>query len=496
MRKKLTFFIRQTLLVLCALIGTSGVLWAATGYEVSGVSLTPAVVVSAPVQMSEPLLVTWTAPSGTNPILGYYLKISAENQWTTLNPNDSGTYDFAAIAAATGHEISADFFKEFTGSDRYLHIITQYLDTQTNITVLSDDVVTGPIRIDNVAPTGTITLNPTSGNSRVVNVSTISPSESIKYYWLSDSATFPGGTGIDFATYPSGAVEIKEGTSYGNVTIHAWFQDQAGNRSTAASASAVYNYMAPTSIQYNSSSINVDASLVFTVDGATTYDWTITDQSGVGVAEFSGSATGVHSATVVGKKVGTFTVSAIPTAGGTALKTGTITVVQTTSTKQFSLVTGLNIISLSKSSTGWLKAADVATAVGATCLSLTKWDASKQGFVAHIKGTPLNNFDLVEGDGYFVNVNGVSTFAVTGQTLAKTFGLVSGLNLVGMLEAKSSITKAADLANNIGSTCLSLTKWDASKQGFVAHIKGTPLNNFDVGVGEGYFVNVNANTQW
>jgi hypothetical protein len=279
------------------------------------------------------------------------------------------------------------------------------------------------------------------------------------------------------------------------VTIYAWFQDQAGNRSTAATASAVYAYSAPTSIQHTSSSINVDAPLGFTVDGSTTYTWTITDPSVTGVAEFSGSSTGVASVTVVGKKAGTFTVTATPSSG-TALKTGTITVVQTSTTKQFGLVAGLNIVSLSKSGTGWSKAADIANAVGSTCLSLTKWDASKQGFVAHIKGTPLNNFDLSEGDGYFINVNAVSTFSVTGQLLVKTFSLVSGLNLVGMLEAKSSLVKAVDLANNVGSTCLSLTKWDASKQGFVAHIKGTPLNNYDVAVGEGYFINVNANTQW
>jgi hypothetical protein len=241
--------------------------------------------------------------------------------------------------------------------------------------------------------------------------------------------------------------------------------------------------------------MNVDATLGFTVDGSTLYTWTITDPSVEGVAEFSGSSTGVASVTVVGKKAGTFTVTATPSSG-TALKTGTITVVQTSTTKQFGLVAGLNIVSLSKSGTGWSKAADIANAVGSTCLSLTKWDASKQGFVAHIKGTPLNNFDLSEGDGYFINVNAVSTFSVTGQLLVKTFSLVSGLNLVGMLEAKSSLVKAVDLANNVGSTCLSLTKWDASKQGFVAHIKGTPLNNYDVAVGEGYFINVNANTQW
>jgi len=52
------------------------------------------------------------------------------------------------------------------------------------------------------------------------------------------------------------------------------------------------------------------------------------------------------------------------------------------------------------------------------------------------------------------------------------------------------------LANDIGTNCQSIIKWDAAKQGFVAHIKGTPLNNFDIAVGEGYFINMKANTLW
>jgi hypothetical protein len=130
-------------------------------------------------------------------------------------------------------------------------------------------------------------------------------------------------------------VEITEGTSYGNVTIYAWFQDQAGNHSTAATASAVYAYSAPTSIQHTSSSINVGATLGMTVDSSIHYNWTISP-SPDGVAEFQGgetptTLTNQHSVTVVGKAAGTFTVSAVPTANtsATPLTTVPITVVQT-----------------------------------------------------------------------------------------------------------------------------------------------------------------------
>jgi len=332
MRKKLTFFIRQTLLILCVLIGTYGVLWAATDYEVSGVTFSQPVTTDQFRALTEDLTVSWTNPTGmTYTPMTYYLKFTTSSaQLLTTEFNDT-LYDFKVDDPGTFSTIVKSFFDAYDSNTlRYLHIRTQYPDPSSG-SAFSDDVVTGPIRIDNVAPTGLITLNPTSGNSRVVNVSAVTPSESIKYYWLSDSVTFPGGAGIDYSQYPTSTVEIASGTSYGNVTIYAWFQDQAGNRSTAAYVSAVYNYTAPTSIQYTSSSINVDATLGFTVDQATKYTWTITNASVEGVAEFSGSATEVHSVTVVGKKAGTFTMTATPTSG-TALKTGMITVVQTTST--------------------------------------------------------------------------------------------------------------------------------------------------------------------
>jgi hypothetical protein len=86
-------------------------------------------------------------------------------------------------------------------------------------------------------------------------------------------------------------------------------------------------------IVYNSSSIEVGSSLGFTVDGTTPYDWTITP-SADGVASIASGDTATTKAsaasiTVNGLKAGTFTVSATPSAGGTQLTTGTITVVQT-----------------------------------------------------------------------------------------------------------------------------------------------------------------------
>jgi hypothetical protein len=170
----------------------------------------------------------------------------------------------------------------------------------------------------------------------------------VQYYWLSDSDTFPGGTGKDYSPDTSDTVNLKAKTSYGNVTINAWFQDMAGNRSTAPSASAVYNYTASVSIQYAPvSSINVGATIGFTVDSATLYNWTITP-SVSGVAEFQEGGITLNDAssvTVVGIAPGTFTVSAVPTAGGDTLTIEAIPVTQSTRTNTITLATGWNWVS-------------------------------------------------------------------------------------------------------------------------------------------------------
>jgi len=470
--------------------------------EVTGVGFDQTVTASQFVRVTSPLTVSWTKPADDANVMAYILKFT-----TTSTPLSDQEFNVDArdfndgppISAGVHNQtISTDFFKAYDSDQvRYLHMKTQFLNVNTGQPAYSSDVVTGPIRIDNVAPTGTLTLDPTSGSSKQINI-TMAPSEAIKTYWIGQSGTFPGGAGTAYSDLTKNPTwTLLDGTAYGAVTISAWFEDLAGNRTTAASASADYNFQAPVKINHNDIfSIAVDGELGFTVDQTTTYNWTITDASVAGVVEFKGTSAGVASATVVGKKPGTFTITATPTAGGTALKTGTITVSETKTTRQYNLLTGLNIISLSRTGTGWLKAADLATAVGSVCQSIIRWDASKMGFISHIKGVPLNNFDLTPGDGYFVNVSGAFLLSVTGDTVTRTYSLLSGLNLIGVPESKAALTKAADLAGNIGNNCQSIIKWDAAKQGFVSHIKGVPLNNFDVAPGDGYFVNVSADTQW
>lgn len=323
----------RVLLILGLLIAAAPV-QAQTDYRVTGVTFSHPVTTGQFFRMTEDLTVSWKAPTGVDPApMNYYLKFNESSEaWTGLDPNNAATYDFEVAHPVDFKIIPKSFFDAYDSDKlRYLHIRTQYPPGPA----YSDDVVSAAIRIDNVAPTGTITLNPTSGNSTSTTVK-ISPSLDTKNYWISNSASyqpvegekqdytlFPEATGSFFPSYPQ--------TNYGNVTIYAWFRDMAGNMTTGPTASAVYNYQAPVSINHNNVfQISVGGNLGFTVDGTTTYAWTITDRSPTDVAAFSGGGTGpvnAASVTVVGAKAGTFTVTATPTPGD-PLKTGTITVVQ------------------------------------------------------------------------------------------------------------------------------------------------------------------------
>ncbi|MEI7671258.1 MAG: hypothetical protein WCK00_04010 [Deltaproteobacteria bacterium] len=339
------------LLVLLAMLGMVGVFAvpAQAANEVTNVKLEPAVMSVQFVKLAEDLVVTWTAPSGSAQVMNYLLKINTSSAAlldTDFN-DTSGKYDYRVDAAVTSQIVAKSVFDSYDSDQlRYLHVKTIYVPGS-----YSDDVVIGPIRIDNVSPKGSISLSSTSGSSTQLTV-TLSASTDTQYYCLSNTTTVPAewqsyatpyqAIGSFFPAYPD--------TAYGTVKIYAWFKDFAGNVSTAPTASADYNYTAPVSIQYNASTVAVNVTLGFTVDSATKYDWVITP-SAAGVAFVQGTTllTLANSAslTVVGAAAGTFTVTATPAAGGSALPaTGTITVVQTAKTYTIPLAVGWNLIAI------------------------------------------------------------------------------------------------------------------------------------------------------
>ena len=319
---------RAYLLALCLLLMAPA---AQAANEVSGINFNQAVTGDQFVRVTEPLTFSWTAPADTTNVIRYIYKFDTVN--TALSDLDfsDATKDGEVDNLLTNWTLEPSFFNAFDSDKvRYLHIKTWYATDSGP--AYSTDVISAAVKIDNVAPSGSIWLDPDSGSSALVNV-TLFPSDPSGQvtYWINDAPTFAGGTGTQYPLFSQVVLQLSQNSisTSGDKRIYAWFQDTAGNRASPYTTSAVYAY---TGIVYNSSTIIAGANLGFTVDG-TSYDWTIT-QPVAGVASITEGDTtttklGAPSIKVNGLKAGTFTVSATPVGGGTTLTSGTITVVQT-----------------------------------------------------------------------------------------------------------------------------------------------------------------------
>ena len=152
--------------------------------------------------------------------------------------------------------------------------------------------------------------------------------------------------------------------------------------------------------------------------------------------------------------------------------------------------TGYNMISLPVNDTAVKNASSLATEIGENCTQISKWDTVAQQYVTYIPGFPLNDFDVVGGDGYFVKMTDPATVIFTGKGWESPFtiSLVTGYNMIGIPVNDTSIINASLLATDIGGNCTQISKWDTVAQQYVTYIPGFPLNDFDVVGGDGYFV--------
>jgi len=157
------------------------------------------------------------------------------------------------------------------------------------------------------------------------------------------------------------------------------------------------------------------------------------------------------------------------------------------------LVTGYNLISLPVNDPDIVNASTLANKIGTNCTEVVKWDTALQQLVSYVIWAPLNNFDLLPGVGYFVNVLAPTTTTFTGDGWASPFNcsLVVGSNYIGIPVNDTSVTDAASLAAKIGGNCTEIVRWDSASQAWVSYIPGVPLNNFPVRRGEGYLANMN-----
>ena len=145
-----------------------------------------------------------------------------------------------------------------------------------------------------------------------------------------------------------------------------------------------------------------------------------------------------------------------------------------------------------------LTAEDLAQAIP-NCTDVYRWDAAGQGQVGHPKGTPIEDFDIIPGYPYIVNVTAPTVWTNAGSYSMPTFDLITtsstDINHIGVPFEKSSLTTAEALGSDIPN-CTDVYYWDVAGQGQVGHPVGTPVEDFPVYAAHAYYVNVTAASTW
>jgi len=155
------------------------------------------------------------------------------------------------------------------------------------------------------------------------------------------------------------------------------------------------------------------------------------------------------------------------------------------------LSTGWNLITIPVEN-DWM-ASDLANNVTG-CLSVNKWDAVNQSYRGYIVGIPAFDFPIVDGCGYFVEVDQPSVLYLTGTNVTTVnIPFKIAWNIIGWYDEYN--TTASSLAENI-TGCLSVNKWDAVNQSYRGYIVGIPAFDFTISRGMGIFLEVSEESTW
>jgi len=469
------------------------------------------------VQWTEDVVVSWEKPDMTasgDILNGFVYKWNTSATALDDDALNSTTNDGRVdpnIDPPSLTKDAADFTDDDSNYIRYLHIKTWYLDVSAGQPAYSDDVVIGPINIDNVAPTGAVRITDDAGNDITTTYSSVldlrlSASVAPFKMYLSETDTRPttGATYSTEATY-----ELGDSTP-GSKTIYAWFEDGVGNISTAPATDSV-TLLAPVSISPYEPTLDLAtvSEQVFAVDGNDDpYDWTIIEEApdtgGDDVADIPADANTGNSVTVTLLNPGTFKLQAVPGAEDT-LTSGTITVVKSTTKRQFTLIynetnTSVNAISLPFAVSGFNTISDI-YAIVPNCDGIQWWDAATQSYKPYNQYVPSTNVALIVGGVYFVSINQEPSESLTfeGNEQNVQFSLVhnddnTSVNSISV-PYDTTLSDVSELYNSV-SNCDGIQWWDAATQSYKPYNQYVPSTNISIVKGDPFFVSVTQATLW
>jgi hypothetical protein len=160
-------------------------------------------------------------------------------------------------------------------------------------------------------------------------------------------------------------------------------------------------------------------------------------------------------------------------------------------TFDFNLYSGWNLITIPVENV-FTASTLVASIDGINIVS--RWNSELQRLESYIENisNPMNDFDIINGKGYYVNVESNTQFSVTGLELSGVIvDLVEGFNLLGWYE--SSSTTASSIFNSI-TGCINVTVFDPITQ-LYKNYRSSSDQDFVISQGMGYWVELDYNFQ-
>jgi TctA family transporter len=143
---------------------------------------------------------------------------------------------------------------------------------------------------------------------------------------------------------------------------------------------------------------------------------------------------------------------------------------------------------------GTMYASDLASAIGANCVKISKLDTATGKYFSFLPGftdpRSVLNFQIVQGTGYFVVVKAETFFTLVGEMSSEsTVSLTKGWNLVGYNQLAPM--NASEFAKHIsGARVLKVTYLDTTTGKYYSYLPGisAPELDFQMTSGRAYFV--------
>jgi ABC-type oligopeptide transport system substrate-binding subunit len=161
------------------------------------------------------------------------------------------------------------------------------------------------------------------------------------------------------------------------------------------------------------------------------------------------------------------------------------------------LVTGWNFVSVPRVGFGY-KASTLGLTAGDT---VSTWNPVTKVYKSHIVGVPVNDFNILPGTGYWINVpSGTRTLTLQGsiplttQTINISVPTGGGWAMIGFNSLKTTM-KAADVAAmyNIAGNITTVARYNPATKSYTSWLSVIPaVNNFALAPGQAYWILVGA----